>query len=89
MLSACCFVQVMMSVSMELVPENFEQEYVAVICPVAKRRIVVSYYVSNICVLFLYSSNSFLPQNKRVGSGTWGQVHVFCTLKLYSTVYYY
>ena len=36
----------MMSVSMELIPENFEREYLAVICPVAKRRIVVSYFVS-------------------------------------------
>jgi hypothetical protein len=40
------FVQVMMSVTMEYAPENLEQEYLAVICPVAKRRIVVSYLVS-------------------------------------------
>ncbi|KAL8618684.1 hypothetical protein ACOMHN_048860 [Nucella lapillus] len=35
--------EVMMSVNMEYVPDNFEDEYVGVICPVAKRRIVVSY----------------------------------------------
>ncbi|XP_076464957.1 uncharacterized protein LOC143296870 [Babylonia areolata] len=35
--------EVMMSVTMEYIPENFEKEYLAVICPVAKRRIVVSY----------------------------------------------
>lgn len=35
--------EVMMSVTMEHLPENFEREYIAVICPVAKRRIVVSH----------------------------------------------
>ncbi|XP_076444073.1 snurportin-1-like [Babylonia areolata] len=34
--------EVMMSVSMEIIPPNFEKEYVAVVCPVAKRRTVVS-----------------------------------------------
>lgn len=34
---------VMMSVTMEYAPENLEQDFLAVICPVAKRRIVVSF----------------------------------------------
>lgn len=34
--------EVMMSVSMEYMPEDFEKEFLAVICPVAKRRTVVA-----------------------------------------------
>ncbi|KAL8598119.1 hypothetical protein ACOMHN_030405 [Nucella lapillus] len=34
--------EVMMSVSMEFLPDNFETDYLAVICPVAKRRTVVA-----------------------------------------------
>ncbi|KAL8597585.1 hypothetical protein ACOMHN_001516 [Nucella lapillus] len=39
--------EVVMSVNMEYVSYHFEDEYVAVICPVAKRRIVVSYLGSS------------------------------------------
>lgn len=44
--------QVMMSVCMEKVPPRFAEDWLAVVCPVAKRRIVVAYLVSIAKTLF-------------------------------------
>lgn len=45
--------QVMMSVIMEKIPERFAEDWIGVICPVAKRRIVVAYNVSILVIMGL------------------------------------